>query len=606
MILTALALTTALSEAQRPPESPSRPVPSRTVVVSATLAPGTLAQSSREVLVLEAEQLRDLPVTTLGEALALAASLDLQSRVPGALFGDVRMRGTHFGGVLVCIDGVRWNDPQTGHFNLEIPIPLEMVERIEVLTGSQCAFYGSEAVGGVINVITRRNDGRKEARLEGGSYGSASAAALVEGGRASWQGRVFGGYGRSDGFAENRDFTAVQAAAEGSRTLAHGHFRALYTFLDQRFGAQNFYGPYPSWEATTTHGLLLSAVLDEGPLAGHPARVDATWRRHDDHFLLFRDRPAVYENRHTNTTGQVKAVSVLFKGRGATLTGALEAARDELTSVRLGDHRVNRVAGALEWLQELAPGLSLQASLRGDHSSTWGRQWTPGAGLVWMAAPNLKLRAAWGKAFRAPSFTELYYTSPAQMGNEALRPERSRSVEVGADWFPGAGAALSLTLFRRWDRDQIDWVRWAPGDPWTAANLGALRAQGASFQASGRPATRLSASFGWSWTRLDLPAAEYASRYAPDCVRHHLTATLTADLPKAMRLSTTCTYKDRALPGSDPLLLSLRLARTFGPVEAFLQGENLLDRHWEEIQGIPLPGRTVSAGLRWRSKAATP
>ncbi len=603
MILTALALSTALSEAPRPPDSKPGSTPSRTVVVTGTLVPGTLAQSTREVLVLEAEQLQALPITTVGEALSMAASLDLQTRVPGALFGDVRMRGTHFGGVLVCIDGVRWNDPQTGHFNLEIPIPLEMVERIEVLTGSQCAFYGSEAVGGVINVITRRADGRREARLEGGSYGSGSAAALVEGVQGAWQGRVFGGYARSDGFAQNRDFATIQAAAEGSRTLETGHLRAMYTFLDQRFGAENFYGAFPSWEATTGHGLLLSAELDRGPIAGHAARVDATWRRHDDHFVLYRDRPALYENRHSNTTAQVKAVSVLFKGRGATLTGALEGGRDELASERLGDHHVSRIAGTVEWLQELVPGLSFQASLRGDHSSTWGRQWTPGAGLAWRATPTLKIRAAWGKAFRAPSFTELYYSSPAQMGNPNLSPERSRSLEAGADWLPGGSLNVSLTLFRRWDRDQIDWVRRNAGDPWTAANLGALRAQGASFQASGRPTRRLGASFGWSWTRLDLPAAAYASRYAPDCVRHHVTATLTAELPKAMRLSTTCTYKDRALPGSDPLLLSFRLGRAFGALETFLQGENLLDRRWEELQGIPLPGRTFSAGLRWRSPA---
>lgn len=599
MILSPLALFLSLSLPAAARETPQE-LPSRTVPVTATLAPGTLAQSTREVLVLDAETLRALPATTLGEALALAAPLDLQTRVPGALFGDLRMRGTHYAGVLVCIDGVRWNDPQTGHFNLEIPVPLELVERVEVLTGSQCAFFGSEAVGGVINVITRRPGQRREARLEGGSHGSASAAALAEGGANAWKARAYGGYARSDGFAPNRDFTATQAVAEAARELPAGSFRILGSYLEQRFGAEDFYGPYPSWEATRTAGLILSANLDRGPFAGHATRLDTSWRRHDDHYLLDRDRPALYENRHSNTTGQFKAVSVLFQNRRTTFTGALEAGRDALDSARLGDHQVNRLAGALELLQELAPGLSLQASLRGDHSSTWGRQWTPGAGLAWVAAPGLKLRAAWGKAFRAPSFTELYYDSPAQKGNAALQPERSRSFEVGADWYGKGGTTLSATLFRRRDQDLIDWVRRAPKDPWSAANLGAVRAEGASLQVSGRPAARLGASFGWSWTRLDIPPSDFVSRYAPDCVRHHVTGTLAADVAAGTVLAATCTYKDRALPGPDPLLLSLKLSRRFGSLEASLQGDNLLDRRWEELQGIPLPGRTFSAGLRWR------
>lgn len=599
-MLTALVLTTALSDV--PPDPNARPIPSRTVVVSATLAPGTLAQATRELWILEGERLRELPATTLSEALRLAASVDLQSRVPGALFGDIRMRGTHFGGVLVCIDGVRWNDPQTGHFNLEIPVPLEMVERVEVLTGSPCAFFGSEAVGGVINVITRRSDGRREARLEGGSYGTASASVLLESPTDVWQGRVFGGHTRSDGFTENRDFETFQTAAEGTRRLEGGHLRALYTFLGQRFGAQNFYGTFPSWEATKNHGLLLSAVLDRGPWLGLPGRLDVTWRRHDDHFVLFRDRPYLYENRHTNTTTQLKALSVLHQARGTTLTGSLEVAQDELDSARLGDHRSDRIGGAAEWLQEWGARFTFQASLRGDHHSQWGRQWTPSMGLTWHWNPALKFRTAWGRAFRAPSFTELYYTSPAQRGNAHLRPERSHGVEVGLDAYPGTSTLLTFTLFRRWDRDQIDWVKRVPTDPWTATNLGALRAQGASFQVTGRPKANLEAHLGWTWTHLDLPSAPYVSRYAPDAVRHHVTASLGALLTPTWRLDGTCTYKDRCLPGSDPLLLALRLTHTFGSLEAYLQGDNLLDRRWEEIQGIPLPGRTLSAGLRWRSR----
>lgn len=575
------------------------PPPSATVVVSATLAPGTLAQSSREVLVLDAEALHDLPVSTLAEVLALATTVDLQARVPGGLFGDLRMRGTHYAGVLVCLDGVRWNDPQTGHFNLEIPVPLAMVERIEVLTGSQSVFFGSEAVGGVINIITRRPDRRAEARAEGGSYGTASLAGLAETAQGAWRGRGFLSRARSDGFTANRDFDLTQAAAEAGRELAQGYVRALYTFLDNRFGAQGFYGNFPSAEATAQHGLLLSATLDQAGFEAHPTRLDLTWRRHDDNFVLYRDRPALYQNLHTNDTGLFKAVSVLFRAGGTTLTGLAEASRDTLRSARLGSRRQDRAAAALELLRELLPGLTFQASLRHDDRTGWGSVTTPGAGLTWLLSPQLKLRAAWGRAFRAPSFTELYYTSPAQVGSPALRPERADSLEGGADWYGPDGTLLSLTAFRRRDRDQIDWIRHLPTEPWTAANLGRVDVSGLSASAAFRPVSHLRCTLGWTHTRQDLAPADYSSRYAPDCVRNQVSLTADEDLGRGTHLATAFLYKQRTLPGPDPALLSCRVGHAFRAWECYLQGENLLDRRYEEISGIPMPGRTFSIGLRW-------
>lgn len=580
------------------PESPAPP-PSATVVVTASLAPGSLALSNREILILDAETIRRMPVKTLGEVLALAATVDLQSRVPGGLFGDIRMRGTHYAGVLVCIDGVRWNDPQTAHFNLEIPIPLEMVDRIEVLTGSQSAFFGSEAVGGVINVITRRPAQRTEARAEGGSYGLASTAGLVEVSEGPWHGRTFAGYTRSDGFTAGRDFGMTQAVAEVDRDLAQGHVRALYTFLDNRFGAKGFYGNYPSTEATTGQGLLLSAVLDQGAFAGHATRMDATWRRQDDNFILYKDRPDLYQNLHTNDTTQFKVVSVLGRVGGATLTGAFETSRDTLTSARLGNRRTDRLAGTLEAQGELAPGLTLQTSLRSDTYSSWGNVLTPGAGLTWFLSPRLKLRAAWGRAFRAPSFTELYYTSPAQIGNAALQPERADSVEGGADWYGAGGTVLSLTAFHRRDRDQIDWIRRLPTERWAAANIGTVNVDGLSVSVAVQPLPSLRCTAGWTFIQQDIPPANYTSRYAPDGVRNQVALGADADLGGGTHLATTFQYKQRTLEGPDPALLAFRLRRTYGALEVYLQGDNLLGRRYEEILGVPMPGRTFSLGLRY-------
>jgi outer membrane cobalamin receptor len=574
--------------------------PATTVVVSATLAPGTLAESNREVLVLDAETLKALPVRNLADALALAATVDLQSRVPGGLFGDLRMRGTTYAGVLVCVDGVRWNDPQTAHFNLEIPIPLDLVDRIEVMTGSQCTFFGADAVGGVVNIITRRADGRAMARVEGGSHGTHGASALTEGIQGPWRGRAWAGYGHTDGFVPDRDSTLVQAGLEGERDLDQGRVRALYAYQDSRFGAQGFYGAYPSWEATTNHALLLSAVLDQDAFAGHATRLDATWRRHDDNYVLYRDQPALYQNLHTDDTFQLKAVSVLHQGGGATFTAALEGGRDTLASARLGHHQVDKAAGGIEWLQDLGGGLTFQAGLRGDHTSGWGGILTPTAGLAWSPVRDLKLRAAWGRAFRAPSFTELYYASPAQMGNPDLRPERAESIEAGADWYGPGRTVLGLTLFHRKDREQIDWVRSAPSDPWRAANIGEVTVRGLSTTAALSPASWLQCSAGLTLTDESVPAVPYQSRYAPDWVRVQASLAAEAVLNPATRLALSWVHKHPGQGGPEPSQLALRVSRILGAFELQLRADNLLDKRVQEITGVDVPGRSVSVSLVWR------
>jgi outer membrane receptor protein involved in Fe transport len=106
---------------------------------------------------------------------------------------------------------------------------------------------------------------------------------------------------------------------------------------------------------------------------------------------------------------------------------------------------------------------------------------------------------------------------------------------------------------------------------------------------------------GWATTHQQVPPAPYSSRYAPDAVRNQVSLSADADLSRNTRLSTTFQYKQRTLEGPDPALLAFRLTRTFRSLELFLQGDNLLDRRYEEISGVAMPGRTASLGLRWQA-----
>src|SRR5690349_12668996 len=125
------------------------------VTVSTSLTPERASRTGRNILVLKADQIAKLPVHTIDELLRFLPGVEVQSRGPFGSQSDIIIRGSTFQQVLVILDGLRLNDPTTGHFTAYLPIAPSEIERIEVLKGASSTQYGSEAVGGVINIITK-------------------------------------------------------------------------------------------------------------------------------------------------------------------------------------------------------------------------------------------------------------------------------------------------------------------------------------------------------------------------------------------------------------------------------------------------------------------
>lgn len=146
---------------------------SQKIVVTGTWTPIPLNEADRSITLLPVTAHTSLLTTSWIDLLRLEPSLDLQQRAPNGVLTDLSIRGSSFGQTLVLLNGLRLNDAQTGHFNMNLPVPLEAVERIEVLKGAGSLFYGSDAVGGVVNVITNVPERRTlRVRTALGSFGS--------------------------------------------------------------------------------------------------------------------------------------------------------------------------------------------------------------------------------------------------------------------------------------------------------------------------------------------------------------------------------------------------------------------------------------------------
>jgi len=195
------------------PVAGGQPPVRETVIVTGHASPEPFRNLSRAVSVLTREQIARLPVRSIAEALQYLASVDVQSRGAMGVQADFSVRGAAFGRTLVLVNGVRINDAQSGHHNGDIPVPLDEVERIEVLYGPGSSLYGADAFGGTINIITRRPDRqRRQFSLSAGQFGFVDgAAALSVAGQRAAQGAM-----HSPAWSESSSSSAVRRAARMS------------------------------------------------------------------------------------------------------------------------------------------------------------------------------------------------------------------------------------------------------------------------------------------------------------------------------------------------------------------------------------------------------
>ena len=350
---------------------------------------------------------------------------------------DFSIRGATFGQHVVLVDGFRINDSQSGHHNGELPAALFAIDRIEVVNGPGSAVHGADAVGGIVNVITRR-DRHHLAGVTIGQFGYLSAQGSVSGAGLPDQFTAFGWLGRSGNFdvpAESgdrrtidREFTLGGGALRGA--IANG---VTIDVRHQRraFGANGFYGNSPSKEWTDQ---TLAGVVVDRSAGTWLTQVRALFRNHGDHFRWDIARPGFAENRHRTDAGEAAFTAVRDFGGGERLTIGGGGGGDWIESSNLGDHHYGRGYGFAEWQMSLGSRAMAQTGLRFDGYSTFGHAWSPSAGAGFWINPNLRLRVSAARAFRVPTFTELYYRDPSNLGTPDLQSENGWSLDGGLDW----------------------------------------------------------------------------------------------------------------------------------------------------------------------------
>ncbi|HET7842623.1 MAG TPA: TonB-dependent receptor [Xanthomonadales bacterium] len=586
----ALAVVSFAAVAQSPSAQPE-------VVVTATRVAEPETDTLASVTVITREEIERTQAPDLLELLRLEAGIDVNRTGGIGQSTGFFLRGTASNQSLVLIDGIRVASANSGLFDFA-HLPLEQIDRIEIVRGPRASWWGADAIGGVIQVFTRQPEGAV-ARARGGTYSTfgGSAGYGVRGERGGFHATLGGTV--SDGFsATTPDNFSYDPDDDGyiNRNLTVGGDATLGT---QRLSGQ-FIGTLADVEfdegITDARNHSLGATL-AGPLAAHwthsltlgSAREDLTTPAF---FALFHSRRETADWINQFEVGDDTRI-------GAGLNYVHEAGETRDTFSGLPQYeatRTNRAAFAN--VRTRAGAFDGELAARHDDNSAFGGESTFQAAGAWRFDGG-RVFASYGEGFRAPTLNELYSPGFGGLfaGNPDLDPERSRSAELGADWAAGAHD-LSLRAYRTRVRDLVDF---SGGETFQAINVKRAEIDGAEAEWDWR--------VGAGWT-LGATATYDRARDEDTNVdlvrrpRRKLVARVGQEAGTGLAWGVDAQYASsrRDFGGTlDPYTVVAGWVdwRFASDWRAGLRVDNAFDREYALVAGYATPGRAFLLTLAW-------
>ncbi len=562
------------------------------VVVTGTFAPVPVNEIDRSVSVIETRQ-SPLLYNHWTDYLQLDPSIDLQQRAPDGVQADFSIRGSTFAQTLVLLNGLRMNDVQSSHHDMDLPLPTDSLERIEILRGAGSTFYGSDAVGGTINFITgppKYSEFHVGSAIGNFGVNQESASAAVVGDKLDEQLSVARDF--SSGFRPDRDYRSLTVFSNSGVQTELGRTLVMFGYGDKPFGADQFYGNFNSWERTKSWFAGLKQDF------GGKTEFDLGYRRHTDEFVLFRDDPAIYENNHIDESWQTALRRKESLGQNSTLFYGGEGFHESIASNNLGNHARSHGAVYVDYDMRALRHLSFSVGAREEIFDSGQTEFAPTVAAGYWIKSGWKLKGSASRAFRLPTYTDLYYSDPANLGDPNLKPETAWSYEGGLIWDQGGRYKAEVTVFERREKNDIDYVRsLSSNGPYQAMNINSINFTGVETSFGIRLPQHQQIDFSYTGLygaqqALNGLESRYLFNYPVAEAVVAWQGTLPGKLIARSRVGVTSRYS------RDPYgIWDADVGREFQHVAARLAFSNLSGTQYEEVQGVIMPGRSVIFGV---------
>lgn len=620
-----------------------------TLVVETTRIPLRVNETGRSINILTKEQIQLLPATTFYELLQTICGVEIQSRGGFGVQGDILMRGSTFSQVLVLIDGMKINDPLTGHFNCYIPVSNMEIERIEILKGAGASMYGPDAVGGVINVITKGFDSLKNGTTSSGSinYGDNN---LVSSTSSIFHksDKLYFGLGASlnqslgdsilpvavndstilEGYRNYFDIKNISLST-GFKINDLWELKVRSSILYSDFNARYFYtnSVYDKSTEITTNWFNRLQILRKTN-SGSILDINASYKKSNDEFIFSPDFPStnIHTMEFTNfTINNFKEIN----DKLIVKTGIQTDLR-KIESNDRGNHSDYHFGGYLMGVYK-SNNLVLTTIAREDFDENYGFEFCPQLSASY-SMNNIILRASAGKSIRAADYTERYVsnniidlTPERNLGNPNLMAERGWSEEIGINYYPFKNTLLKATIFSRQSGNIIDYVLTNESEIGSVSEIGSLYTGKDYFFAKNikdvfvngfelelntkyllSENSDINWQMGYTYTSI---SNDNLGIYLSSFAKHLLNTQLILNY-NSFQFSISGLYKERTTQAAESIsselensfdLLNARVG--YGLMDNKLsfnvQILNLFDKEYQNILGAKMPGRWIMGGINW-------
>ncbi len=618
-----------------------------TVFVKTTRIPLKANETGRNISIVQGRDIQKMVFTSLDDLFQYFPGIEVQSRNAFGAQGDITMRGSTYTQVLILIDGMKLNDPLTGHFNGYIPVTPAEIDRIEVLRGAASAMYGADAVGGVINIITKGSvDQRRESTEVIGqiNYGEHRLVSAQQGFAVNKDRSYLGG-----GFSMNQsdgqfipEQTIDDVTLEGYNNffnlktfgLAFAHrfengwrIHARSAYDDRDFSARYFYTSSTFDKSVETTRNWWNQLSLAKTASRSTTDFNFAYRNGTDQFVFSPDFPST--NLHTTQFWNFNFNHLLLLSERLSLQFGGQLDRRTIESTDRGDHQDNHFGiyamGALRPISNL----SLTGSLRLDYDQNYNFEVTPQLNVSYLLQ-GLTVRASVGRSIRAADYTERYVSFNLQdltpgrsLGNPELSAEQAWSEEVGVDYQLTKNWQLRTTAFFRQSSNLIDYVPTNESDIpnnqnlqsgasyFYASNITDVQTRGLEFESwlhhSLDNKTKIHWSLGYTYLKTT-NEEDVISVYISSHARHLLSTNFILETGN-LELAINGRFKERDERQAAAINARLRpqyhvwntrLSYRLTPQFSLnVQIHNLFDEDYQDILGAQMPSRWFMAGMKF-------
>lgn len=576
------------------------------------------SKQNRNIWIIDSEKIKALPVRSISELLSYVSGIDIRQRGPAGLQADISIDGGTFDQSLVLINGIKVSDPQTGHNMMNLPINVDDIDHIEVLRGSASRIYGINALTGAINIVTRNP---KQTGVSANVFAGSSLKDNASGNkyynygiRASGNLALKGsshllsaGQEAGNGYRYNTAFNNQKLYYQGKYKVGKTDaIDVLAGYIHNNFGANAFYSSPGDKESEETIKTALASIAYTTKLTENWILVPRiSYRNNVDDYLYVKQTPDKFHNHHKTNIFNAELNNTIQTEVGTFGLG-LEARTERINSSNLGKRNRSNAGISGEFKFEPIERLQINAGVYTNYNSDYGWQAFPGLDAGYNFYGNWRAFINIGTGQRLPTFTDLYYKGPTNIGNDQLIPEKSRYAEGGIK-FNNEHVALNASYFVRRIDNFIDWVKTLQTEPWQPQNFSRITTKG--FTLSGdytvlSPSASLFNNLraGLSYTNLNpefkktLPAAAF-SRYALESLRNQLSGTLSTGIYNLLSLTLTTRYCER-INYKNYMVMDVRLGFKRKHYSIYADGANLFNVQYIEAGAVPMPGSWFTLGLK--------